>query len=285
MQKPKRNFSFYRSFVFLMKHLILSLFAVASLYPFVWMVGTSLKSPQEAFGNPQQVWPRQGFHFGIYADVWQRMDFFRYFMNSLFVSVAVVIGVVILYSMMGFALARINFRGRKVIFMLFISLLLVPGLTVQIPLYINMVALGMADTYLGLILPIINGGGPFAVFLFRNFFMSMSGELYEAAKIDGSSVFRTYAQIYMPLALPMIGTISIMNFIGAWNGIVWPMIILRSREMFTLQMAIMFLDESAFTQWNVLMAGSIFSVVPVILIFIIFQKSYIRGLSAGAVKA
>jgi len=268
-----------------MKHLILSLFAVASLYPFVWMVGTSLKSPQEAFGNPQQVWPRQGFHFGIFADVWQRMDFFRYFMNSLFVSVAVVIGVVILYSMMGFALARINFRGRKVIFMLFISLLLVPGLTVQIPLYINMVALGMADTYLGLILPIINGGGPFAVFLFRNFFMSMSGELYEAAKIDGSSVFRTYAQIYMPLALPMIGTISIMNFIGAWNGIVWPMIILRSREMFTLQMAIMFLDESAFTQWNVLMAGSIFSVVPVILIFIIFQKSYIRGLSAGAVKA
>jgi len=285
-QTPKRrNYSAVRIVSFIFKHLVLILYGITCLYPFVWMLGTSLKSQQEALGNPNYVWPKQGFHFEIYAEVWEKLNFFRYFVNSMSVSLACVAGVIILYSMMGFALARINFKGKKLVFYCYVALILVPGLTVQIPLYLNMVALGMSNTFIGLILPMINGAGPFAVFLFRNFFLSMSGDLYEAAKIDGCSVFRIYSQIYLPLALPIIGTIAVMNFIGAWNGIVWPMIILRSRELYTLQMAVMYLDESAFKQWNVLMAGSIFSVVPVILVFILFQKSYIRGLSAGAVKA
>jgi ABC-type glycerol-3-phosphate transport system permease component len=186
--------------------------------------------------------------------------------------------------MLGFALARINFKGKKVVFTFFVALMLVPGLTVQIPLYLNMVALGMSNTFIGLVLPMINGAGPFAVFMFRNYFLSMSGELYEAAKIDGCSTFRIYGQIYLPLALPVIGTIAVMNFIGSWNGIRWPMIILRTRNMFTLQMAVMYLDQSAFKQWNVLMAGAMFATVPVILIFMLLQKFYIQGLTSGAIK-
>jgi ABC-type glycerol-3-phosphate transport system permease component len=112
----------------------------------------------------------------------------------------------------------------------------------------------------------------------------MSKELYEAAKIDGCTVFGIYSRIYLPLGLPIIGTVAILNFIGAWNAIVWPLIVLRSSNLFTLQIAIMYLDESAFTQWNVLMAGSIISVVPVIIVFMLFQKSYIRGLASGAIK-
>jgi ABC-type glycerol-3-phosphate transport system permease component len=268
----------------IVKHLVLVIYSALCLYPFVWMVGTSLKSPTEALGNMQNVWPRQGFRFETYFEVWEKLNFFKYFFNSMAVTVVCVVSVVIIYSMMGFALARINFRGRKVVFYCYLALIMVPSLTVQIPLYLNMVTLGISDTFIGLVLPMINGAGPFAVFLFRNYFLSMSGELYEAAKIDGCSAFRTYSQIYFPLAMPVVGTVAVVNFIGAWNGIVWPMIILRSKELYTLQMAVLYLDESAFKQWNVLMAGGVISIVPVILVFMLLQKSYIRGLTAGAVK-
>ena len=266
------------------KHALMILFAVTCIYPFVWMLGTSLKSPQEALANPAALWPAGRLHFETFSDVWYRLNFFRYFTNSMLTSVTVVVGVVILYSMVGFALACIDFKGNKIVFYGFISLILVPGLTVQIPLYLNMVALGMADTFVGLVLPMINGGGPFAVLLFRNFFRSMSKELYESAKIDGCSAFGIYARIYMPLGVPITGTVAILNFIGSWNAIQWPLIVLRSSRLFTLQIAMMRLDESAFTQWNVLMAGAIISVIPVIIVFMAFQKSYIRGLASGAIK-
>lgn len=279
-----RKFAPNKIGVTILKHGLLIIFAVTCIYPFVWMLGTSLKSSQEALANPASLWPSGRLHWETFVDVWERLDFFRYFINSVLVSVTIVLGVVILYSMVGFALACINFKGKKIVFISFLSLILVPGLTVQIPLYLNMVTLGLSDTFVGLVLPMINGGGPFAVLLFRNFFRSMSKELYEAARIDGCRVFGIYSRIYIPLGLPIIGTVAILNFIGAWNAIVWPLIILRSSDLFTLQIAIMHLDESAFTQWNVLMAGSIISVVPIILVFIFFQKSYIRGLASGALK-
>jgi ABC-type glycerol-3-phosphate transport system permease component len=279
-----KNYAARGLIVQIIKHAILILFGICCLYPFVWMAGTSLKSAQEALGTPAPILPAKGFHFETYADVWNRLNFLQYFLNSVMVSIVTVLAVVLIYSMMGFALARINFKGRKIVFISFIALMLVPGLTVQIPLYLNMVALGLSNTFIGLVLPMINGAGPFAVFMFRNYFHSMSGELYEAAKIDGCSVFRTYATIYLPLALPVIGTIAVMNFIGSWNGVRWPMIILRTRDKFTLQMAVMYLDQSAFKQWNVLMTGAMYATVPVILIFIFLQKFYVQGLTSGAIK-
>jgi len=266
------------------KHFILTLFAIACIYPFLWMAGTSLKTQQESLANPTPLLPSGTWHWETYANVWNKLNFFQYFLNSMMVSITTVVAVLVIYSMVGFALARINFKGRKVVFTFFIALMLVPGLTVQIPLYLNMVALGMSNTFIGLVLPMINGAGPFAVFMFRNYFTSMSGELYEAAKIDGCSVGRIYGQIYLPLALPVIGTIAVMNFIGAWNGIRWPLIILRSRRLFTLQLAVMYLDQTAFKQWNVLMAGAMYATIPVILIFICLQKFYIQGLTSGALK-
>jgi ABC-type glycerol-3-phosphate transport system permease component len=271
--------------VLFIKHLLLILYVVSCVYPFIWMLGTSLKTQQESLANPARLLPANGFHFENYVTVWGRLNFLRYFLNSLSLSITVVLAVVIIYSMLGFALARINFQGNKVVFTFYVALMLVPGLTVQIPLYLNMVALKLSDTFIGLVLPMINGAGPFAVFMFRNFFRSMSGELYDAAKIDGCHVFRIYGQIYLPLALPAIATIAIMNFVSSWNGIVWPMIILRTRAKFTLQMAIMYLDQSAFKQWNILMTGAMYSVIPVILIFIFLQKFYIQGLTSGAIKA
>lgn len=266
------------------KYLFLLLYALTCLYPFMWMLGTSLKTQQESLLDPISLFPKGGFQWHNYMDVWGKMDFFKYFMNSVIISLGVVIGVVIIYSMVGFALARLNFVGKKVIFYMYISLILVPGITVLIPLYINMTNLGLDNTYLGVILPLINGGAPFAVFLFTNYFKSVSKSLYEAAIIDGCNPFQIYRKIYFPLSMPAIGTIAVMNFIASWNGILWPMIIINNKNMFTLPMAIMYLDQSAFKQWNVLMAGSMFSVIPVIIIFIFLQKFYIQGLTSGSVK-
>lgn len=266
------------------KYLFLLLYALTCLYPFMWMLGTSLKTQQESLLDPISLFPEGGFQWHNYMDVWGKMDFFKYFMNSVIISLGVVIGVVIIYSMVGFALARLNFVGKKVIFYMYISLILVPGITVLIPLYINMTNLGLDNSYLGVILPLINGGAPFAVFLFTNYFKSVSKSLYEAAIIDGCNPFQIYRKIYFPLSMPAIGTIAVMNFIASWNGILWPMIIINNKNMFTLPMAIMYLDQSAFKQWNVLMAGSMFSVIPVIIIFIFLQKFYIQGLTSGSVK-
>jgi multiple sugar transport system permease protein len=268
----------------IIKYTALTLYAVACLYPFFWMIGTSLKSQMEALRFPASALPKGDWHFETYIEVWNKLNFAKYFFNSMSVSTTAVVMVVLIYSMMGFALARINFKGKNIIFAGYVALILVPGLTVQIPLYINMVNLGLGNTFAGLVLPMINGAGPFAVFLFRNYFLSLSKELFEAAKLDGCSLFGTYARIYFPLALPVIGTIAVMNFIGTWNGIQWPMIILRDRELFTLPMAVMYLDQSAFKQWNVLMAGSLYSVIPVIVVFMCLQKSYIQGLTSGALK-
>lgn len=277
--RPKRF-----SIATLVKHVVLLAYAVACFYPFFWMVGTSLKSQTDALGNLASPIPEDGIHFENYAEVWEKLDFAKYFVNSISLSVVCVLCVVVIYSMVGFALARINFRGKNIVFATYVALILVPGLTVQIPLYINMVNLNLDNTFIGLLLPIVNGAGPFAVFMFRNYFMSMSHELFEAAKLDGCSTFRIYWNIYLPLALPVVGTIGVMNFIGSWNGITWPMIILRDETRFTLPLAVMFLDQSAFKQWNILMTGSLFSIIPVIVIFMCLQKSYIQGLSAGAVK-
>ncbi|MFB9280129.1 carbohydrate ABC transporter permease [Cohnella cellulosilytica] len=268
----------------LIKYAILTLYAAACLYPFVWMIGTSLKSQMESLRYPSVTFPKESWHFETYIEVWNKLNFAKYFTNSMLVSTTAVIFAVLIYSLMGFALARIDFKGKNLIFAGYIALILVPGLTVQIPLYINMVSLGLGNTFAGLVLPMINGAGPFAVFLFRNYFLSLSKELFEAAKLDGSSLFGIYARIFLPLSLPVVGTIAVMNFIGTWNGIQWPMIILRDRELFTLPMAVMYLDQSAFKQWNVLMAGSLYSVVPVIVVFVLLQKSYIRGLTSGAIK-
>lgn len=273
-----------KKILILLKYFILITFAISFLYPFFWMLGTSLKTHQDTMINPASIIPEKSLQWDNYAEVWTKLNFVRYFRNSMTYSVLIVFGSILIYSMMGFALAKFSFRGRKGIYYMFIALMLVPGVTITIPLYINMVKVGLNDTILGVILPIINGGGPFAVFLFTNYMMSLPHELYESGILDGCNKFQLYYKIYFPLSLPVITTIAILNFINSWKAILWPMIIITSKELFTLPMGILYLDSSAFKQWHLLMAGSMLSVVPVILVFIFLQKYYIRGLTGGAVK-
>ncbi|WP_052350269.1 carbohydrate ABC transporter permease [Paenibacillus gorillae] len=266
------------------KHVLLIIYGFACLYPFLWMFGTSLKTSQDALANPQSPFPSGAFQWGTFAEVWNKLNFGRFFMNSGIVSIIVIAGVIFIYSMMGYAFAKYRFRGKKFIYYMFIALLLVPGVTILIPLYINMTNLGLANSYVGMILPMINGAAPFAIFLFTSYFRTISHELYESAVLDGCNSFRIYFRIYLPLAIPAIGTIAIMNFIGSWNNILWPMIIIDSKDLFTLPMGLMYLDSSSFKKWNELMAGAIITILPILVAFPFLQKMYVQGMTAGSVK-
>lgn len=263
---------------------VLTLWAVFCLYPLVWMIGASLKTSQEVM-QTYSLFPTGVWHWETFVDVWQRLNFFKYFLNSLNVTLLTIVGVNLIYSLTAFAVAKLDFPGKNFIFYGFLAMMFVPGITILIPLYLTEYYLGILNTHLGLILPIINGAGPFALFLFRNYFQSIPHEIYESAKLEGSGPIRTWLRIYFPLSLPAIATITIMNFLGSWNSLVLPMVMLTDQDLFTLPLAVMLLDTGAFRQWNVLMAGSLISVVPVILVFFFMQKYYIQGLSSGAIKS
>lgn len=266
------------------KHIILILYGLTCLYPFVWMIGTSLKTSQDALANPQSPFPQATPMWSTFGDVWNKLNFYQFFINSVIVSAVVIIGVILIYTMMAYSFAKFVYRGKKFIYYTFIALLLVPGVTTLIPLYINMTNLGLQNTYIGMILPMINGAAPFAIFLFTSYFRTISHELYESAVLDGCNNFKIYYRIYLPLALPAIGTIAILNFIGSWNNILWPMIIVDSRDMFTLPMGLMYLDSSSFKKWNELMAGALITVIPILLAFPFMQKMYVKGMTVGSVK-
>ena len=270
-------------------YIILTLYAAISLYPFLWMVSSALKSNQEVLGSrsliPQQI------RFDIIINTWNQLNFFKYFLNSAIVSVVTLAGIIVIYSMAGYGFAKTSFWGREFFFTAFLAILLVPGVTILVPLVQLLKGLGFIGrnasklvTYTGLILPMINGAGPFAIFLFRNYFASLPNELRDAALVDGCGELSIYARIFLPLATPAIATISILNFISSWNAFIWPSIVLNNPDWFTLPLKLKDLDLQIVIQWNVRMAGSLITVVPVLIVFLLLQNYYIRGLTAGALK-
>ncbi len=272
-----------------LSYIILTAYALLSVYPFLWMVSSALKSNQEVLGS-QSLIPNE-VRFDIIVNTWNQLDFFKYFLNSVLVSILVVAGIILIYSMAGFGFARTKFVGSRVLFVAFLGLLFVPGVTVLVPLVQLLRALGLIGrdasqgaTYFGLIMPIINGAGPFSIFLFRNYFASLPGELHDAARVDGANLWRVYALIYLPLATPVIATVGILNFIGTWNAFMWPSIVLNNPDWFTLPLKLKDLDLQIVIQWNVRMAASLIMVIPVIVVFLFLQRYYIRGLTAGAIR-
>ncbi|OQA44157.1 MAG: L-arabinose transport system permease protein AraQ [Chloroflexi bacterium ADurb.Bin325] len=278
-----------RSAASMASYVALSAYALLSLYPFLWMISSALKSNEEVLRS-RSLFPSQ-VHLNIIVDTWNQLGFWRYFINSVIVAVAVVLGIILVYSMAGYGFAKTNFWGREFFFMAFLAMLLVPGVTVLVPLIQLLKALGLIGsgagkvaTYTGLIMPIINGGGPFAVFLFRNYFASLPEELHDAARVDGCSEWTIYWRILLPLATPAVATVGILNFISAWNAFMWPSIVLNNPDWFTLPLKLKDLDLQIVIQWNVRMAGSLITVLPVLLVFLVLQRYYIRGLTAGAIK-
>lgn len=262
--------------------IILLIVAIACLFPLVWTLSASLKTNQTIFEDMSLI-PRQ-FNFINYYIAWTKGHFGTYFFNSILYTVVVVAGIVIIGSMAAYALARLKFPGRNFFFFLLIATMLIPVPGAIIALYLLLMKLGLANTRIGYILPLINGGLPLAIFLFKTFFERIPEDLEDAARIDGCSKFGIYWRVALPLARPAIAVVVIFNSLTVWNEYILAMLILEDDKLMPLQRGLMNFYGAHLAQWSTLMAGIVITIVPIVVLYLIMQKHIISGITAGALK-
>jgi len=260
-------------------YVFLGIGIIINLIPLLWMISASLKAPNEIFAAN---WLPDDWQFANYAKVFSLIPFGRFYLNSVLVAFGVTAVTVVLSSTAGYAFAKLPFPGRRVLFVVFLSTLMVPFHVNIIPLYKIVTALGWLDTYAGLILPQVALG--FAVFLMRQFMLSVPDDILDAAKVDGSSALRTFWRIVLPIQRPALATVGIFSFTTAWNNLLWPLIASTSPGMRTLPVGLGLFSTSTSVDWSLLMAGSTLTILPVLMVFFLLQKQFIRGLTSGAVK-
>lgn len=263
-------------------HLFLVLVSASCLFPLWWAFSSSLKTQQTVF-NDLSLFPKDP-QWSNYAFAWNKADFSGYFLNSLLYTVVVVIGVVLIASMAAYAFSRLNFWGKNFLFLLLISTMMIPIPGSFIALYVLLNKLHLVDTRLGYILPQINGGLALGIFLLKTFFDDLPKEIEDSAAIDGCGRFRTYWYIALPLARPAIAVLAIFNILAVWNEYLLAMLVLSSKELMPLQRGLMVFQGAHITQYPLLMAGIVITVIPVLVVYLMLQKHIIKGITAGAVK-
>ena len=261
----------------------LTLLGILWMVPFLWMVSTSFKGIDEVYAFPPRFLPQE-IHWSNYLDAWQAVPFGRFFFNSLFVATATTVAVVVTSSMAGYSFARLRFPGRDMIFLAYLATIMIPFPVLIIPLFILMRQLGLVDTLAGLILPAAFTA--WGTFLMRQFMLSIPREIEEAARMDGASFWRIYLQIILPLSKPVLATLGIFTFLSNWNEFLWPLITISSVENKTLPLGLtMFQSQIPIkTPWQLVMAAATFSVLPVLIVFVLGQKYYVRGIATTGIK-
>nr|WP_322743579.1 carbohydrate ABC transporter permease [Romeria gracilis] len=261
---------------------VMMVIAIAMLLPLFWLVSTAFKSPSEnIFEFPPRFIPQQPT-LNNFVSVWQTNPFGRYFFNSTLIAVITVGLNLVFCSLAAYPLARLAFRGREVIFSVIVSTILIPFQIVMIPLYILTVQLGLRNTYLGVIFPAI--ASAFGIFLMRQAFQTVPKELEEAARMDGCSELGIWWHVMLPAVRPALVTLAIFVFIGSWSDFLWPLIVLDRPEYYTLPLGVARLAGSFSLDWRLIAAGSVISIVPIILFFVVAQRYIVPSETGSGVK-
>ena len=256
--------------------------AISFLFPFMWMVSTSLKTDQDVFTWPPRLVP-QPVRFQNYVDAWNSAPYARFFFNSAFIALAVTLANLFFSSLAGYAFAKYQFPGKQWIFIALLATMMIPFQVTMIPVFVILSKLHWVDTYWGLIIPFT--AGAFGIFLMRQFLSTIPDDLIDAARIDGCSEFRTFLTIVLPLSKPALSALGIFVFMASWNGFIWPFIIVKSTEMKTLPLAVADLAEGLYVMsWPLMMAGACFVVLPAIVVFLLFQKNFVEGITLTGIK-
>ncbi len=265
----------------LLVYLLLIGSSIIMIIPFYWTVGTSLKFEQYVFASPPQWWPNPltliNFH-----DVISKIHFLRYLYNSTMVSFFITAGNVFFDTLAAYAFAKLKFPGRDKIFFIFLLVLMVPGQVNLIPMYRIMASLHWIDSYMALVIPGLTS--VFGIFMMRQFLMSIPDELLDAARIDGCNEFNVFLRVVLPLALPGIATLVILTFMGAWNDFLWPRLVLNSDNLLTLPLGLAQLQMKNTSNQAQIMAGTVLTALPMIIVFLFMQRQFIEGMTAGALK-
>lgn len=261
--------------------LLLLLTGLSMIVPFLWMLSTSLKADALILAFPPQLWPSEPT-LSSYVRLAELFPIRRLFVNSILVAVIATAGQLLTSSLAAYAFARIEFRGRSALFLLYLATLMIPFQVTITPLFIIMRLLGWINSYQGLILPGVFSA--FGVFLLRQAMLSIPRELEEAALIDGASPLILYWRIIMPLARPALATLAIFAFMGSWNSFLWPLFILRDEALMTLPVGLATLHGRWLTQWNLVMAGAVITVLPMLLVYLLAQRYFEQGVVLSGLK-
>ena len=269
-------------------HATLILISLLSIFPFIWLLSTSLKGGGEnIFAYPPTIIPKD-FTWANYTGVWHRVDLMRYFINSMIVAGGTVLLNLILSALAGYPLARMEFKGKKITFFAILATIMVPFQAIMLPVYLITLKLHLVDTYsdtlgfIGLIMPFAVSA--FGIFLMRQAFLTIPKEMEEAAIVDGCNVFQVFWKVLLPMVKPSLAVLAIFTFIGSWGEFLWPSIVLTKEAMYTLPVGVNNLQGMFSSNWRFIAAGSIISTIPIIIFFLAMQKYFISGENEGAVK-
>jgi multiple sugar transport system permease protein len=260
--------------------LLLGLLAVAG--PFVWMALSSLKPEREIRDVPPTWWP-ETVTLDNFRGLFSRLDFPLYFFNSALVATLVMVGNLLFCSLVGYALAKLRYPGKRALFLAVLGMLMVPGMVTFVPQFVLVSNMGLTNTYAGLILPFLVG--PFGVFLMRQFLQSIPDELIEAARVDGAGEFRIFWRVVLPLCRPALATLGILTFLASWNNFLWPLVVATTEDKYTLPVALALYSVGENERnYGLLLAGAVVVVLPVLLVFLVLQRHFLRGIATTGIK-
>ena len=263
-------------------HLFLAPLAFVMLLPLVWMLVTSLETPAQTFHFPPVLWPSK-WQFVNYGTVLSQSSFARWFWNTLVVTTTVVLSNLVLCSLAAYAFARIRFLGRGVIYFILLATLMVPLQVVLIPTFLIVKDMGLIDHLGALIVP--NLANVFGIFMLTQFFRTLPIELEEAARIDGASRLSILVRIVLPLSLPALATLAVIQFLWTWNDFLWPLVtILTNANAFTIQLGLATFQGQHQVEWHLVAAANIMSMVPLLILFLLAQRFFVRGIATQGIK-
>jgi multiple sugar transport system permease protein len=261
--------------------LVLLLLTILGLVPFMWMISTSFKSAGALMAIPIEWIPKEAT-FASYVKIFTQLPFARSLLNSTIVSVASTLLTITSSSMAAFVFAKFDFKYKNLLFTLFLASMMIPIQVTGIPIFIILMKLGLINSYLGVILPTVFN--VFAIFLLRQYMKNISNDFIEAAYMDGANFFQVYWKIVMPMSIVPVTTLLVINFMGYWNDYFWPLIVLTNQDLMTLPVLLSRLNTQYTTEVNTLMAGSLISMIPILLVYAFAQKYFIRGIQEGGIK-
>ncbi|PYE54609.1 carbohydrate ABC transporter permease [Deinococcus yavapaiensis] len=276
---PRALDMFWRTIAFV----LLAIVGGLILFPAVWMLSTALKADTQVYANPP-IWIPNPLRWDNFVQAWTQAPFTRYTINTTLYAIAVVIGTILSCSLAAYGFAKLRFPGRDALFTVLLATMMIPGMVTLIPQYILFSRIHWVGTYLPLVVPSYFAGA-FFTFLIRQHYLSVPNELSEAARVDGATEFWIWRKVMLPLSKPVIATVAIFTFEGAWESYVGPLLYLNDERLYTLQVGLQFFRTQSQVQWQFLMAASLLVMLPVIVIFFLFQRYFVQGSALnGAVK-
>ena len=251
------------------------------VFPLYWMFATAIRPRKELFSGEFNLFPSE-LVWSNFSEAWGKLPFTQFYINSIVIAVIAVVITVFINLLAGYTFAKYEFPGRNILFLLLISTLMIPIQVIMVPEFLIVSQLGWVNTYAGVIAP--RAAEAFGIFMVRQFMVSLPDELLEAARLDGAGEFKIFWSVVLPLSWPVVAVLTIFTFMWRWNDFAWPLVVLQERSVYTVPLGLNLMKGQFFTDWTGIMSMSLVSIVPMLVVFIFFQRYFIQGIASTGIK-